>query len=220
MNKSHLIGALSTVLFSFISISANAALIGRLPATSGGTDYQAAYDDVLNITWVTDADLGGATTWDNQVAWADNLNYLGFTDWRLASMDVNGDAIIVNCSGVSESDCRDNELGYMFYQNMGGSSVSDKRGDQMVDGALLTDVQLTYWSGTEYNSGIRLALRILGRRPRQRPQARKPLRVGCARGRCQRGACSGRGVAVWIRPARTGWYGKTQESVSRYKRIK
>ena len=38
-------------------------------------------------------------------------------DWRLASMDVNGDNNIVYCSLSTELACRDNELGYMFYQN-------------------------------------------------------------------------------------------------------
>jgi hypothetical protein len=33
-----------------ISLSSNAAFIGVLPATSGGTDWQAFYDDQLDIT--------------------------------------------------------------------------------------------------------------------------------------------------------------------------
>ena len=76
---------------TFISLSANAALHGRLPLTPGGTDYQAAYDDVLKITWLTNAALSGPGTWDSQVAWAADLastNYLGFDGWRLASMSV------------------------------------------------------------------------------------------------------------------------------------
>jgi hypothetical protein len=142
---------LSAVLFTFITASANAALVSRL----GGA---AAYDDVLDITWVANAALSGKDNWDNQVAWASGLNYLGFDDWRLASMSVaagvpTGTATsVVACDSATEVACRDNELGYMFYQNMNGVLGNDKTGDQTVDGVLLTDVQSFYWSGTELDS--------------------------------------------------------------------
>jgi hypothetical protein len=142
MKKSHLLGAVCAVLFSLITVSANAALVSRL----GGA---AAYDTVLDITWTTNANIHGQATWDNQVAWAAGFSLGGFDDWRLASMDVNGDTAVVDCSGATELACRDDELGYMFYHNMGGSYGDDKTGDQTVDGVLLTDVQSGYWSGTE-----------------------------------------------------------------------
>ena len=158
MNKLRLLGTVCAVLFSLITVSANATLHGRLPLTPGGTDYQAAYDDVLGITWVTNAGLGGPNNWDAQVAWASNLDYLGFDDWRLASVSVSGGRptgtanSVVDCSTASELDCRDNELGYMFYHNMGGSPGDDLTGDQTVDGVLLTDVGppgQAYWTATE-----------------------------------------------------------------------
>ena len=161
MNKSRIIGTLSAVLFTFITVSANASLVGRLPSTPGGTDYQAAYDTVLDITWLTDASLSGSWGWDNQVGWARGLstaNYLGFDGWRLASMSVAaglpvGTATsVVDCNSATELACRDNELGYMFYHNMGGSLFDNKTGDQTVDGVLLTDVQTGYWSGTGFDS--------------------------------------------------------------------
>ena len=162
MMQSRYLGAISAVVFIYISISANAALHGRLPATTGGTDYQAAYDDVLDITWVTNAALSGINTWDDQVDWASNLNYLGFTDWRLASMSVSAPVgslpdttvttSVVNCSSATELACRDNELEYMFYHNMGGSFLDDKRGDQTIGDVTLTGVKTVYWSGTEFNS--------------------------------------------------------------------
>ena len=65
-------------------------------------------------------------------------------------MDVNDDASVVDCDGASEPACRDNELGYMFYQNMGGTFSNDLTGDQTVDDVLLTAVQPAYWSGTEF----------------------------------------------------------------------
>ena len=153
MKKSRLLGAVCAVLFTLITVSAHASLVGRLPLTPGGTDFQAAYDTVLDITWLTDADLSGLFNWDNQAGWArglDTANYLGVDGWRLASMDVNGDTAVVDCNGATELACRDNELGYMFYQNMDGSFGDDKSGNQIVDGVLLTDVQFNNWSGTEF----------------------------------------------------------------------
>jgi hypothetical protein len=152
MTKSRILGALSAVLFTFITVSANAALVSRL----GGA---AAYDDVLDITWLTDANLsGGNANWDSQLLWIDSLNtanHLGFDDWRLASMSVTAgvpDAgfqiTIDSCTtGVA---CPTNELGHMYYFNMGGALFDDKTGNQTVDGVLLTDVQADYWSGTEF----------------------------------------------------------------------
>lgn len=158
MNQSHLIGALCAMVFSLITVSANAALQGRLPATPGGTDYRAAYDTVLDITWVTDADLSPNSSWDDQVAWVSNLNYLGYDDWRLASMSVDAGlptglaAEVVDCSTIWQPLCADNELGYMFFHNLGGSSSQDLTGNRVVGDVTLTNIQPTYWSATE--SGI------------------------------------------------------------------
>jgi len=158
MKKSHLLSAVCAVLFSLITVSANATLHGRLPLTLGGTDYQAAYDDMLDITWTTNANINGAATWDAQVAWASGLDYLGFDDWRLASMSVSaglptGTApSVVSCNSATELACRDNELGYMFYHNMSGSLFDNKTGDQAVGDVLLSNVQNGYWSGTDLRS--------------------------------------------------------------------
>ena len=45
-------------------------MVGRLPTIPDGTDFQAAYDTVLDITWLTDADFSGNGNWDTHVAWA------------------------------------------------------------------------------------------------------------------------------------------------------
>jgi len=41
-----------------LSISAYAELQGRLPAASGGTDYQAVYDTVRDIIWRANGNAG------------------------------------------------------------------------------------------------------------------------------------------------------------------
>ncbi len=141
----------ATVCCLCMVVPANATLISRL----GGA---AAYDNVLKITWVTNAGLSGPNTWANQVAWASGLYYLGFDDWRLASMSVAAGlptgttGSVVDCGTATELSCRDNELGYMFYQNLGGSFLDDLTGNQLVDGVNLTNIQSLYWSGTEFDS--------------------------------------------------------------------
>jgi len=139
------------VLSVFIS-SADAALIDR------GDGF--IYDDVLDITWTQDANIrdgdgpfgSGSDTWANQVAWAAGLSIVDtrpgaggvtYSDWRLPSMDVNGDDTIVNCSSATELACRDNEYGFLFWQY----SVSS------LTPGLFTNVQANfYWSGTEFAS--------------------------------------------------------------------
>ena len=159
MKKSRILGVLCAVFFTFASVSANAALVSRL----GGA---AAWDGVLGITWLTDADLSGSDTWDNQLAWIASLNaensgagHLGFNDWRLASMSVSAGVptgtttSVVNCSSATEEQCKDNELGYMYYYNLGGSG-DNQTGDHTIGDVTLTDVRSDYWSGTEYDSSI------------------------------------------------------------------
>ena len=103
--------------------TANAALVSRL-------DGAAAYDNVLNITWITDAGLSGNNTWDNQVAWADGLDTLGYDDWRLASIG---------------------ELASM-YGYLGGSGSGDLTGTGTVDDVTFTNIQTFVWSGEEVDS--------------------------------------------------------------------
>jgi len=132
------------IFLLFVLASADAALIDR----GGGL----IYDDVLDITWLQDANypltsgygdagVDGIMTWDEADNWAIGLEYGGFTEWRLPSMDVNADTTIVDCSSVAELACRDNELGYMFHQY----GVTAATPDPFIN--LVADY---YWSGTEY----------------------------------------------------------------------
>ena len=66
--------------------------------------------------------------------------------------------IAYNCSpsfGGTADGCgaNGNELGYMFYYDLGGSTGNARTGDQTVDGLTLYDIQsVPYWSGTVYDS--------------------------------------------------------------------
>jgi hypothetical protein len=76
---------LALVGLSVLTLSANAALYDR------GNGL--IYDDVMDITWLQDAnyaqtsgyDGDGAMNWANANTWAAGLSYGGYDDWRLAS---------------------------------------------------------------------------------------------------------------------------------------
>ena len=99
-------------------------------------------------------------TWAQAVKWADQLNYQGFDDWRLASISVSSGiptgkieslASIVNCYVESEEACRDNEFGYMFRHNLGGELGTSLEGDQTsVDGVEFHNIQYGYWSNSAF----------------------------------------------------------------------
>lgn len=112
------------------------------------------YDTVLNITWTRQAGDGVSRSWAAANAWAADLIFGGFDDWRLpyASVATGGNFIAepINCATATELACRDNEMGYMFYQNLAGSFLQNKTGTQIaVGGEQLTDIRPGYWSGTK-----------------------------------------------------------------------
>ena len=123
--------------------SADAALVGRLAATPGGTDYQAYYDDVADLTWAANANINGLHGWSAQQAWVAGLTIGGVSGWRLPSMDVNGDGVIVNCNGGGVPDCIDNEMGFLSWEN--GITTADPGVFSNV-GVFTTG---RYWSGTD-----------------------------------------------------------------------
>ena len=118
MKKSRLLGAVCASIFSFISMSSHAALIDN----GGGL----IYDDKLDITWAQPDTL---RTWDEANTWAAGLTLGGVSGWRLPYISVAAGAgpftgSPIDCSSATELACRDNELGYMFYQNLGGTASS------------------------------------------------------------------------------------------------
>ncbi len=136
-------------LFVVVSSSSHAALYDR------GNGL--IYDDVLDITWMQDAnyaqttgyDADGRMTWADANTWADQLSYGGFDDWRLASA---GNA---PASGYNVTT---GELGHMFYNNLGytaGTSISGNVSftDATLGGgteSFLNVQSWFYWYGEEY----------------------------------------------------------------------
>ncbi len=117
--KSAFAGAVGATLLLLGSIAtANAALLsleGRLPATSGGTDYQAYFDPNLNITWAADANIIGDLPLTTAINAADTLVIGGVGQWRLPEMDRNNDGAVADCRTASLTACADNELGFMLH---------------------------------------------------------------------------------------------------------
>jgi hypothetical protein len=112
------------------------------------------YDDVLDITWLQNALSGGNKNRDKAVEWAANLEYQGFDDWRLPSMSVSSGIptgaidLPVYCEYVTELECRDNELGYMYFYNLGGKE-GKLRGRLVGNQGLIQNIQHVHWSGTK-----------------------------------------------------------------------
>jgi hypothetical protein len=136
------------------------------------------YDDVLDITWLKDAnyamtsgfDSDGKMTWGTAVAWAASLNYSGYTGWRLPTVSpANGSSFVygdfVSHPSNSYSGLTDlgfnvahpqSEMGYMFYVNLGNTGFYDTAGNSLpnwnvVNSGPFTNLQhYFYWYGTQY----------------------------------------------------------------------
>ena len=103
------------------------------------------YDTVLKVTWMQDValartlgnDSDGIFDWFDAKAWANQLVYAGFDDWRLPTLKpVNGTQFerTFHCDGSSDygygiaapggasEGFTGNELAYMFHVNLGNES--------------------------------------------------------------------------------------------------
>ncbi len=107
---------------------------------------------MLDITWLQNAVSGGNKNWEQAAEWAANLDYEGFEDWRLPSVSsgfpTGASDSPVDCSTATELDCRDNELGYMYFHNLGGKA-NKRTGSQ----GLIQNIQRVHWSGTNGPGG-------------------------------------------------------------------
>ena len=173
MKLSTFTGLLAAGLFT---VSAQAALYDR------GNGM--IYDDTLDITWLQDAnyaatqyvatgglegDADGRMTWAGANAWADQLSYGGFDDWRLASANLMNGASPCDATDGSCDRGYNNttgELGHMFYNNLGNLGYYDASGSaqsgygatnsSFTDGdsgdsvSILNLQNHVYWLGEEY----------------------------------------------------------------------
>ena len=132
-----------------ISPPAEAALQGRLPATDGGTDYQAYYDTVLDVTLLRDANYAktshfdgddeiyeddGIMSWDAANEFIARLNsnkHLGADNWRLPAMVDIGE---IGCTypeslyaGGDYGYNSQGEMAHVYYDVLGNTGYWDTR---------------------------------------------------------------------------------------------
>ena len=107
------------------------------------------YDDDLNITWLQDAnyamtsgyDADGKMHWWAAMAWAENLVYQGYDDWRLTSL-LNQDGS--KCQGYN---CIESEMGHLYY-----IELENKAGGPLNNTGPFTNLKADfYWAETPYD---------------------------------------------------------------------
>lgn len=156
------------VLFSAVSLSANAALLSRF-------DGLAYYDTESNLTWLADANFAftsgyaaqhangdphsspaniqasGAMGWEAAMAWVAGLEVAGIAGWRLPTT-LQPDPSCSQQSPVHGSyynNCTGSEMGNMFYNVLGGVAGYDIGTTHNDNYYLFSNVGLTSWSSTE-----------------------------------------------------------------------
>ncbi|MDJ0927774.1 MAG: hypothetical protein QNJ73_08995 [Gammaproteobacteria bacterium] len=146
---------LLTLTLSVSFVQAQAALVDN----GGGL----IYDTVLDITWAQPDET--FRTWNDANAWVAGLTLGGVDGWRLPYISVAAGAgpftgSPVNCSSATELACRDNEMGYMFFQNLSGVlgfSIFEPNFVPNTDPDLALFPGLRagrYWSGTEFETDV------------------------------------------------------------------
>lgn len=165
MRKKILFTAISGLISLNMVTAADAALVGRLAATSGGTDYQAYYDDAADLTWLADANAGagsifddfgsnvdGRMTWNSANAWAADLSVNGIDSWRLPTT-LHPDT---SCQNQTPSQsigtgCTGSEMGNFFYNVLGGVAGNSITTTHNSNYDFFSNVQEgLYWSSTTH----------------------------------------------------------------------
>lgn len=123
------------------------------------------YDTVSNLTWITDATLGGLRTQADAAQWADSLSFGGFDDWRLpAVLPVNGLSLQLDYSEDGSTDVGINnaglnsELGHLYYVSLGNTAAGLANSGSfsgLVDPG--NPIGPVFWTGTASQPGWGLA---------------------------------------------------------------
>ncbi|MGA9165549.1 MAG: PEP-CTERM sorting domain-containing protein [Thiobacillus sp.] len=126
------------------------------------------YDDVLDITWLADANYAQTSGYDadglTNGGWAMNLVYhdvirnVDYADWRLPETAYIEGAPWEpdpTCNGLySDFNCTGSEMGHLFYVDLGGvAGTSIATTHNAATYSLFSNIQPgTYWSGTSVPS--------------------------------------------------------------------
>jgi MYXO-CTERM domain-containing protein len=147
---------LALLSLATLAPSAQASLVLRGP--------DMVYDSVSNLTWLRNADAGGAMNWAAANAWADGLSVGAYDDWRLPTVSpVDGLALNLNYSDDGSTDIGVNnaglnsELGQLFYVSLANAAWAAS-----VDSGLFLNLQASlssspYWTGTSLTDGFAIS---------------------------------------------------------------
>jgi len=120
-----------------LAAPAQAALHGRNLDNDPAT-FEAYYDDVLDITWLADAnyartsgrDGDGMMTWPTATAWVEGLDYFGVTGWRLPALaPLDGATYVHTFSNNGTTDVgfgirgTHSELAHLYYVTLGNKGL-------------------------------------------------------------------------------------------------
>jgi hypothetical protein len=132
-----------------------ATIIAAVPTVSnGGFTHTLTATDFSSTTVGSSA---GLMTWWGAVAYAQTVNFGGFSDWRLPDT-LQPDA---SCTGQSTSNgdpisfgyhCTGSELGHLFYDELGGTAANDLTNvnGHNANFGLFSNVRPDDWSGTGF----------------------------------------------------------------------
>ena len=134
-----------------LALLASAVVTGNAQASLIDRGNGLLYDDVLNVTWLQDAnyahtsgyagaDSAGRMNWTTAKTWAADLVYGGYSDWRLPSNSpINGSSFNDSYAPDGSTDYGHNitsphsELAYMYHVNLGLKSYYDTTGTTQSD---------------------------------------------------------------------------------------
>lgn len=144
-----------------LSTGANAALFDR------GNGL--IYDNVLDITWLQDMNYSRTSGYDDTGSmyrstaqfWVENLDYAGYSDWRLPS------AVLIGSDEFSSDGSTDigfnnhrSELGHLYYVDLLNSSENGFTNSSFIDGltheskSFLNLSDAAYWLLEDGSTGI------------------------------------------------------------------
>ena len=134
-----------------LALLASAVVTGNAQASLIDRGNGLLYDDVLNVTWLQDAnyahtsgyagaDSAGRMNWTTAKTWAADLVYGGYSDWRLPSNSpINGSSFNDSYAPDGSTDYGHNitsphsEMAYMYHVNLGLKSYYDTTGTTQSD---------------------------------------------------------------------------------------
>lgn len=134
---------------------------------NGDNVADAFYDTALNVTWLRNANVNGQMTWNDANAWAANLVFGAYSDWRLPTMIDTG---ALGCDFVvaGGSDCGYNvqtqsgstvfsEMAHLYQVTLGnkalyapGTNVNQAGYGLSNTGDFLNMQSNAHWTGLEY----------------------------------------------------------------------